>query len=220
MSPTSGVPTRMVRAANMLTIPIAAPGASGTSRAAAAKHGANGNPAAKPTTAAAAIASGSGFAIASTATPPPPTRKLSRSRPRCPARRPPSGREATPAKSVRPPAIPATCSESPPARWRSVTTQLPRMHGQAEAMRSASPPRAAAGGRPPSAARRGGAGRSGSLGACATSSTPASATITAVPVRRCQVPTTERARARARPLPRCTPRRGPGRRVHPIVFLM
>ena len=77
--PTSGVPTRIVRAANMLIIPTAAPGASGTSRAAPASDAANGSPAASPTTTAAAIANGNGLPIASTATAPPPTRKLRRS---------------------------------------------------------------------------------------------------------------------------------------------
>src|SRR3954447_14857698 len=55
-SPTSGVPTRIVAAAAMLTSPTAAPGASGRRRAASVKAAANGSPAARPTTAAARIA--------------------------------------------------------------------------------------------------------------------------------------------------------------------
>ena len=62
VSPSSGVPTRIVTAAIMLTKPTAAPGASGRTRAAPANDGANGIPAASPTTAAPATASANGVA--------------------------------------------------------------------------------------------------------------------------------------------------------------
>ena len=123
--PASGVPIRIVTAANMFTIPIAAPGASGSRRAAAAKHGANGSPAAKPTTAAASDRERQRLRDREHRDAGAADEEAQAQKPRWPASRPPSGRETTPANSVRPPAIPATCSESPPARWSSVTTQLP-----------------------------------------------------------------------------------------------
>src|SRR6185312_10959728 len=93
VSPSSGVPTRIVTAAIRLTKPIAAPGASGRTRAAPANAGANGSPAASPTATAPATAIGNGDATASAAVPAADARKLARRIPIRPMRRPPSGRE-------------------------------------------------------------------------------------------------------------------------------
>ena len=74
-------PTRIVTAAAMFTSPIAAPGASGLTRAASVNDEANGIPAARPTTAAATTATPRLEPNASSAVPAPPARKLARSRP-------------------------------------------------------------------------------------------------------------------------------------------
>ena len=110
VSPSSGVPTRIVTAAIMLTKPTAAPGASGRTRAAPANEGANGIPAASPTTAAPATASANGVAANSAIVPAADTTKLARTTAGRSTSRPPAGREMTPRKRISPPAIPAVAS--------------------------------------------------------------------------------------------------------------
>ena len=148
VSPSSGVPTRIVTAAIRLTKPIAAPGASGRTRAAPANAGANGSPAASPTTTAPATASANGDATASAAGPdgrgeearahePGPADQAPAERPRD-RRRGRGSSAAGDAGGVAPTRRPRGAAAS-----RSSSRARPR----ARTMRRASPRAAAAGGR-------------------------------------------------------------------------